>query len=272
MVKTRTWLRGWILLGTAALLLPPLAACGPRNGGLRPDPTPADPVAQLRQRAERYWQAKQKEDWATIFAMLDPAERADVDQADFAKWCTENEPFVIHAYTLGRVLTDNDFGWVEVTYKSTIRQYPTLPPRDAEQWQKWRRVEGQWYPVPRKLLEGYPLPPVQRDLKEEKRLQARFEQMWEARVAGDHQRLWNLINPADRKHVTVEQIAESDALSHWLDHHVHWVQVVKDTGIVLVTYKHKLQDPNLQKMPPQYIQSTEHWIKVEGEWYRLLGR
>ena len=272
MVKARTWLRSWIGWGTVALVLLPLTACSPRNGGMRKGLTPADPVAHLRQRAERYWKAKQHEDWATVFELLDPAERMNGEPADFAKWCTENEPFVIHAYTLGQVLTENDFGWVEVAYNCTIRQYANLPPRDAKQWQKWRRVEGQWYPVPRKQLEAYPLPPIERDLDEEPRLRARFEKMWDARVAGDHQCLWNMVDPNDRKQLTVEQIAEADALSKWLDHKVHWVQVVKDTGTVLVTYKHKLQDPNLKKMPAQYIQSTETWIKVDGEWYRRLGR
>lgn len=272
MVKGKARLRVWIAVGTAALVLLPLASCSPKKRGLRKNPMPTDPVAHLRQQAEQFWQAKQQEDWAAVFNLLDPQERADADPEKYAEWCAENEPFVIHAYTLGQVLTENDFGWVEVAYKSTIRQYANFAPRDAQQWQKWRRVEGQWHPVPRKQLEAYPLPPTQRDLDEEQRLRASFDQMWEARQAGAHQLLWEMINPADRKYVTVEQIAETEAMSKWLDHKVHWVQAVGETGTVYVTYQHKLLDPNLKKMPPQYIQLTEHWIKVEGEWYRHLGR
>ena len=50
MVKGKARLRVWIAVGTAALVLLPLASCGPKKRGLRKDPRPTDPVAQLRQR------------------------------------------------------------------------------------------------------------------------------------------------------------------------------------------------------------------------------
>ena len=103
----------------------------------------------LRQRAERLWWARTTEDWHTVFQFQDPPARDEMVEDEFVAWSREEEPFVIHSYSLGEVRIDGRVGWVEVDYQTSMRKLPDIPARDAHRWEKWRLISGQWHPIPR---------------------------------------------------------------------------------------------------------------------------
>jgi len=256
----------WTCVGSLLLLWG--CAATPRGSSGPAGRTPG--AEDLRARAEQLWQARQKEDWSTVYVFEEPGRREGLDQQQFEEWHRKNEPFVIHDYKLGRVQTDGPLGWVEVQYRSTIRQFPALAPREAQRWEKWRLTDGQWYPVPRNELDRYPESPAVRNAAEEDRLRARFQEAWQARQRGDWAALHALLEPRAREGVTVDQLATDGQRLEYRSCQVQWVEVIGDRGQVRVAYEVKRTDPNLSKMPPEITMITERWLRIEGEWYRQM--
>lgn len=232
------------------------------------DLTPAlRPEDELRARAETLWRARRDQNWAEVFQFRTPAERQDAKVEDFIEWSNKNEPFIIERYELGAVEVAEPLGWTQVKYTSRIRQFPNQPPRDAEQWQKWRRIESQWYPIAPREVAGYPEPPSQRNAAQEARLRARFADYWKARSTRDYQKLVELTDPADRPELTVEEVQAIEERIAFLDARIEWVEVIGPRGRMAVTYKHKLDDPSLTKAQPRETTLIERWIESDGEWY-----
>ena len=193
-----------------------------------------DPAAILQARAQQLWTAKMHEDWNTAFLFEDPRMREAVDPAEFVAWCEANEPFRVHSFDIGQALLDGEMAWVEIKCRTSVRKFPQAPPQDIDRWEKWRQVDGQWYPVPRTALDAYPVSPVLRDLEEEIRLQARFQESWQARRARDWGRLFAMADPLDRAEVQEEEFAQAHELVEFLSMEIQWVQVVCGEGIVRV--------------------------------------
>lgn len=264
----------WRWAGIVAGAVLVLASCGPRRQGAGAglESPGRGPHEELGRRAERLWEARRQEDWAAVFQLQDPQEREGVGQADFVTWCEQKEPFRVHSFELGQMLVEGDLGWVEVHGSTSIRRFPDSPPRDTQQWEKWRRIEGDWYPVPRKELASYPASPALRDAAEEARLAERFAASWQARVAKDWSRLYAMTDPRDHGDVPQDRFAQELEKVEYISHEVQWVEVVGERGSVRVVYRHRLNDPSLTKLPPSAVSVVEPWIKCENEWYLDLKR
>jgi len=263
-------MRASVLITVAALVFLPSCAGPQRRAAETVKPTYPG-ADDLKGRAEQLWTARRAEDWNTVFRFEDPQRRQEMVQAEFVTWCQENEPFRVHAFEVKRVQTDGPLGWVELDCRTSVRQFPKMPPRDLVRWEKWRIVDGQWYPVPRRGLKNYPDAPARRDAAAEARLSKRFEQSCQARCAGDWERVYEMTDPRDREHVTREQFVEKESIFQHVACDVQWVEVVGNRGRVRVLYKAKLNDPSMTKLPPQATYATERWIEYEDNWYLDLG-
>ena len=247
------------------------ATSGSATSRAYPAPT-ANEQSLLRARAMALWNAKVAEDWEKVFEFEDPTSRTGWVKSDFVNWSKENEPFKIRSFKISDVQAAGDMGWVEVEYNTLIRRFPTLPPRDAQLWQKWRRVNGSWHPVPLRELVSYPEPPVRRNAVEEANLRARFMDSWRFRKAGDHHNLYQLIDPSDQPRMPEEAYVDMQSLLEYRTCDVNWVEVVGELGRVHATYTRKVTDPSLSKLPIETVSEIEEWVKVNGAWYRDLAR
>jgi hypothetical protein len=248
-------------------------SCGPSDAD---SPAPAarpvvQPVTQtaedLRSRAGELWEARQREDWATCYQFEDPrlAEATTVDQ--FIAWCEQEEPFRTLEHELLGTLSEGDLGWVEVRCRTAMRRFPDVPAREVTRWEKWRRVDGRWYPVPRGELDAYPESPAVRDADEESRLGQRVELASAGREAADWDAVYELIDPQDLTDVDRGAFGAAADRVVYLSHDVQWIQVIADRGDVRVVYQQRLNDPSLTKLPPDSIVVTERWVRRDGRWY-----
>jgi hypothetical protein len=253
---------------TVAALVP---ACATPPRGAHQTPPPLPGANELRQRADQLWRARVAEDWAITYRFEDPLLHEKAGVEEYATWCRENEPFVTKTYQLGQVHTDQDLGWVEVSSSTALRRFPDLPARDVQRWEKWRIVDGQWYPVPRTEINNYPEAPALRDATAEAQLASRFAVAWRARQEKDWPARYALLVPSQRDRITVEELVKDEDRFEYLNARVLWVQVIGDRGLVRARYEFKQNDPSLTKMAPEVVDLIEHWVRSEGEWYRELG-
>lgn len=243
---------------------PPATAPGDRT-------TATEAVASIRERARRLWDAKVHADWATVYALSDAVIRDEGTEEEFVAWSNESEPFKIEAYDLGEVLVEGTMAWVQVNARMSTRQFES-PAREVERWDKWRFTEGDgWYPVPKRLLEAYPLTPALRDREAEARLRARFMASWEARHTRDWKTYLDLYSPQDREIMTLDEFIKVNEMFTYEACDVRWVEVVNGRGRVRVAITERVTDPSLSKLPPQVVILTEKWTNVDGEWYIDLG-
>lgn len=226
----------------------------------------------LEHRATEHWQAKLDENWDVLFKYVEPGLRAESTPAQFAEWSRENEPFQILSYEIDGVKTEGELGWVRIYYRTKLRKYPTLPEAEANQWQKWLRVNDEWMPVPAQAVPLFPEPPDARDAEAEAIVRARFIETWELRTRGDWAQLYQLTDPRDRGVVSEQEFRESESMFEYLSYEILWVEVIGNQGRVRVRIHHKLLDPSMTKVPPQDVNVTENWVRVDGQWYRDLTR
>lgn len=257
----------WVRLGATLLFALILPSCLARHEKPLPGPPFLDPLAILQARARQLWTAKMHEDWDTAFLFEDPRTRENVDPAEFVAWCKTSEPFRVRSFDIGQALIDGEMGWVEISCRTSVTKFPNAPPQDIDRWEKWRTVDGQWYPVPRTELDAYPISPALRDVDEEARLQDRFEESWAQRQARDWGGLFAMTDPHDRAEIQEDQFARAHQMVEFLSKEVQWVQIVCGEGIVRVAYRHKTTDPSLTKLPQRWTYVSERWVDRDGEWY-----
>jgi hypothetical protein len=226
----------------------------------------------LDRRAAELWEARREEDWATVYRYEQIENRSEQTKERYLEWAENEAPMTWHSYQLGETIVDPPFGWVEVDAAISMRNFPGIPPRETSRWEKWVFDGEAWMPVPPHRAEDFPASPALRDLDAEARLQTRVEQSWDARLAGDWQRLYDLSDPRDHADVPFEEFEEAVSVAEYRDPELLWLQVIDEQGRVRVRFDAKNLDPNLTKLPPQTITATEDWIKVNGEWYRDLIR
>lgn len=266
-IRSRTRLAALFLATSVALIT---LACLPQQRRSIVAQRPGHGGETLRERAERFWTAKVAEDWATVFIFEPQDKRREMKEADFVTWCREHEPFRIHSFGIGQVLIEEQLGWVELDYRTSLSRFPDLAPRDTSRWQKWLLVDGRWCPIDPRKLSYYPESPALRDRVQEQRLAARFEESWKARHDGDWHRLYELTDPGDRPDVPEDEFVEVASLFEYFSYELGWVQVLGDDGKVRVSYHHKVSDPSLTKLPARSIWIVEKWIKYDDDWYRDL--
>jgi hypothetical protein len=273
-VAKRTGAMRCILLCTAVLAI----ACGPlacrSRGKQLTQPVQADPEIANREslsdRSYAYWQAKVDDDCATIFAFRDPVRREGYTAEQYCAWHKDSEPFEVHAFTIQDVVADDDIGWIDLENTVRLRRVPVAKPVTARRWEKWMRVDADWYPVPKDAQDNFPVAPALRDLEEEKLLMERFTDSWNARLEGDWERLYALTDPEDLETVSIDQFSETHSLIGYQHYVPLWVQAIDDHGIVRTKVTHKVNDPSLTKMPPTDVTLNERWIKRDGVWYMDL--
>lgn len=231
--------------------------------------TPSAP-ADLQARATRYWEAKRAEDWTVLYDYLDPVDVAGSTADEYVAWAKEKEPFQIQSYQIQEVIPSGTMAWVHVTYRTTLRRFPNVDAQDAEQWQKWRVVDGRWYPVRSREVADYPEPPVKRDAAAESELRERFLQTWKLRKERNWDELYTYTDPRDHSTVFPDEFASSEGAFEYLDLEILWVEVIGTDGRVRARYHHKVNDPNLTKLGARDIFVVENWVKVDGQWYRDL--
>ncbi|MBU0718086.1 MAG: hypothetical protein KJ749_07550, partial [Planctomycetes bacterium] len=223
-------------------------------------------------RARTLWEAKLKEDWKTVYSLEDPRTIGEAGEAEFVAWCQEHEPFRVHSYSVGDVLIEGDMGWVEVDCRTSVRKFAEAPIRDVHRWEKWSRIGGVWYPVPRKELDSSPASPAMRDVVLEARLRERFESACEARMARDWPRLYEMSDPDDHYVVSEPMFVDALEIVEYVSYEIVWVEVLGEQGRVRVAYTHKATDPSLTKMPPKINIVNEEWVLRDNEWYLDLAR
>lgn len=263
-----------IFLGLAVVV-----GCGEN----RPAPVVHKPVAatatqpalpgpqRLVERADKLWQARVDRDWKTAWEFVDPALAAQSDVDSYVEWESKNQPFQWDAFTLEEVVTEGPYAWVRVKYTARMTRYGGLPPREAEQWQKWHVVAGEWFPVDQRELDNYPAPPAMRDLAAEQKLRARVEESNRLRRAGEWAALLKLCDPADVEGMDTGAFADQQQRSTITRDEVLWLQVVGETGTVRRALRFKINDPSMQNLPEQDASSTERWVLRAGDWYRDLN-
>jgi len=193
-----------------------------------------------------------------------------VEPKQFLSWCQNEDPFDVIDYKINDVIADQELGWVLVSSTTKYKRIASQSPVELTDWEKWRELEGTWRPVPKNKQKDYPESPALRDTNAERELRKRVDESWNARKNHDYQKLLELGDPEDLKKATPEEFAESEKLMELMVCEVHWVQAIGDHGQVRVTYKYKLNDPSLTKMPPRERCITEQWIRRNGLWYSDL--
>lgn len=229
-------------------------------------------AASLEQRVNSLWQARQAEDWETVFDFEVPSAREQATVAQFVSWAEANEPFQIHEYEVLKIEQDGDLGWAKMRTKTSVRRFPNSPVREVERWEKWCRRNGEWYPVPRAELENYPVALSLRDTAEEQRLLDRFDEALQAKQAGDWDKLYQLSDPRDYGAVPFDTFAEAHNRILYVDCDVEWVQATDHLGVVRAVYVHRFNDPNMTKMLPRELVINEEWVRQDGQWYLDLSR
>lgn len=231
---------------------------------------PDDSIESLTRHATRLWDARVAEDWPTVFEYQQFRSEDELTVEEFANWSRENEPFIIRSYDIEHVAVEDDLGWVTLEYKSSMRQFPDAPAKTTSRQEKWQRLDGRWLLVPPLEYDLYPVSPAERDLVAENDLLDRFEESWQARVDADWSKLYAMSDPKDHDYIAEHELAEAKSLTIYLQHDVEWVQVIGDNGVVRVAITHKINDPNLTKLPERVVVKNEHWIRRDGQWYMDL--
>ena len=224
----------------------------------------------LGQRAREFWEARVKGDWAVLYDYLTAAEREKFGKDAFVASSKENAPFRYLSYKLGGIETEGSFGWVEVSYSLQITRYPELPAKEMHIWQLWSKVDGSWEPAPKQDAEEVPKRPQLRNTAEEPLLAKRVDGFWHAKELQDWGRIYEYCDPAYRGRVSREEFLQMKARHLYVSHKIDWVEVIADRGKTKVTYTYKPNDPSLTKLDPVAESAIEGWIKVDGEWYRLI--
>lgn len=247
----------------------PAPASGPAS---RPttDAERAGGAEALRQRAERLWAARAKDDYATVFEFQDPRQVGTAKVEEFVEWSKANEPFKYEAYKLGRVETQSRIGWVEVDQKMRVRKYADAPPNEMTRWETWHVMDGRWVLVPLPEIKALPQSPALRDAAQEQRLRARAEEASRARIARDFETLYQYMHPREREELSYQRFASTEAKLEFAELEMEWVEAVGRQGRVSFIETFRFVDPSATKMGYQKSRNRENWLLYENEWYFSL--
>lgn len=237
------------------------------TGGGKATKAASSSAQSLESDVKRLWEARLVEDWNVVFEYQQFRNAVDTTAAEFAKWSKENEPFVIKSYEISDVVVDGDFGWTEIDYVTSVRKFPDLPPTSTRRQEKWERIDGAWKLVPPTELSNYPDNPKARDLEAEKELLARFEESWKLRADRDWNALYQMTDPQARNDFPEDEYTTAKDSEIYLDYDIKWINVIGDKGRIRIVITHKINDPNLTKLPPTDIMIDEPWVKRDGQWY-----
>lgn len=253
-VSARGLLVGWFVLLGATF------AC--------PLPAAQDESKMLRDQATKFWEARVRGDWATVYGYLSEEERAGKTKDQYVEYSKEVGPWRYLHYKIGTVEASDDVGWVKVEYAAEPLRFPGLKPRRVDRWELWEKVDDRWAVVQGKRIAEFPkLPPSLRPLKEEQAVAARAEEFLKAREKGDYAAVYRLCAPNFRSQVSLEEWLAKKAQNLYVSHRILWTEVTGNEAVVRTAYEYRPNDPSVSKMDPLEDIIMYDWIKVDGQWY-----
>jgi len=101
-------------------------------------------------------------------------------------------------------------------------------------------------------------------------LRERTAAYWAARMAGNEERQWELLEPRGRGRVTAKEYASERSGLRYLGYQVEDASVSGYFAIVKVRLLFQPTSPKLSNIPVQTVLLDDHWIRVGGLWYRQL--
>jgi len=272
----RSWGRWWLFsvstgsneraatirwLFTASFVLLSLALISPL-------PAAQDESKILREAATKFWEARVKGDWATVYDYLSEAERAGRTKERYVEVSSTVGPWRYLNYKLGGVETSDDTGWVEIEYSAEPVQFPGIKPKLVARWEHWEKVDGRWEVVYGKRVMDFPTrPPSQRSVEEERAVTARAEKFWKAQEKGDYTTVYELCSPSFRKALSLDEWLTKKAQNIYVSHEIMWAEVQGDQALVRVAFEYRPNDPTVSKMVPLDEIAMQNWMKVDGLWY-----
>jgi hypothetical protein len=104
----------------------------------------SEPERALRERAQAFWEARVKEDFASQYSYLEPKVRRQLSLADYIK---QQGPVQYMAARVEGVQVDEARGLVTVRIRVHIRLPRLVELRDQEKvfQEEWVRRGGEWY-------------------------------------------------------------------------------------------------------------------------------
>lgn len=261
-------------LGFAAAAMLVMAALGCHGNRAEPGAPPQAKAAataaaarsQLAARAEEYWTSQVAEDWVTRYNYAEPKVREDYTLDAYVEWCKTKEPFKFSSYQIFGVEADGDMGWIDLHRAISVRKANTIP-NPMRVWEKWRRTDGQWYPVPKNEIDFCPAAPSTRDSKAEDALLDRFDEAWQHKHSGNCDDLFAMLDPRDVLGRPKDEFCKIIFEHRFLERQVLWVEAIGDGGRVRAAYKVKVNDPHLENMPARIDVRTEQWVRYDGRWW-----
>lgn len=103
---------------------------------------------RLRERVEKYWQAMEKQDWATTYASSDPFYRAAVD---FKAYEAARGPIKHLSHEILEAIPQGNLAKVKIRFEAEVPETmigvkPFSKPRQSyENTETWLFVDGEWY-------------------------------------------------------------------------------------------------------------------------------
>lgn len=232
----------------------------------------ADEAVVLKDTAAKFWNARIQDEWGTVFDLMSLEEQQAIkDREAFASYQKEKGWFKYEKVEIGESAVDRVVGWVDVSYESSLRLYPTMPHQNVKLWQIWRKTD-QWRPVPQPLLEQYPQrPPMLRPAAEEAIIAKRTEALWKARKEQNWGVVYDLSMPEYRKSISKKNFLKRKSKYQYLKYQLDWVEADGAAARSKVLYTQKLNDPTLHKLAPTDEVAFETWVKAkDGVWYRFV--
>jgi len=113
-----------------------------------------------------------------------------------------------------------------------------------------------------------PAPPPAPPVSPEEALKNRVTRFWDARLKDDAAVLYEFLEPAARRRVTLTAFVRSQGTFHFLSYRIQSIKIVEEKGWVKVKYSFKLRIPQVAGFGPWSQESFEVWTLLDGVWHR----
>lgn len=233
-----------------------------------------DDTSQLIERANQYWQAKVKGDYAVLYDFLSPEEKGSETSQEYATRMKDKGVFQFLSFKIEDAQISSEIGWVRVDYETKPIRYPKLNPSHRNSWTLWKKIDQKWYPMSTGVATTYPtLPPKLRLAEEESALTKRAEAYWTAIQNQDMETVYKYYEPKFKATMSLEEFMKKKQMNLYLSHRIDWAEVSSPNfGVVRVTFSSRPNDQTLAKARPIEKSLLESWVKVDNEWYRSLTK
>jgi len=225
----------------------------------------------LKNRAQAYCDAQVKQDWKVLYRYLPPSARDQVSEDQFTELSKQKMGIRYLSFELEKAETAGDIGWVKLVQTAMPEGFKSVEPMKTERWEPWKKIEGEWYPIPAKEREAAPSrPPSERSATEEATLTKRADEFWGAMEKNEWGIIYTYLEPDFRKTTSLGAWLGKKPFYIYVGHSVEWAEVTGDRGKVMVVYLVRPSDPYQSKMEPLDQTIVENWVRIEGVWYRLV--